>query len=76
MQLVASVDLKYAGKDLKAGDSFEATESDAFILKGVGKASDDTGDGAVTAETEIVDGKAMQPTGRGRYKRRDMRSAD
>lgn len=69
MNLVAKTDLRYAGRDLKAGEVFEATEKDAFVLTKVGKAEEEHGDAAELAADR---------TGRrgNRYRRSDMRSED
>lgn len=67
MQLVAKTDLRYASRDLKAGEVFEASERDAFVLTRAGKAEEQ--------------GEASEPEDRGgrrgnRYRRSDIRAED
>lgn len=75
-RLVAKSALRYASHDLKAGDEFEASESDAFVLKNTGKAHDAK---VATAAAKSEDGvseperPARQPR---RYSRADMRAKE
>lgn len=65
VKLVASAALRYANKDLRAGDKFDASETDAFVLKGTGKAEDASLQENSTASVE-------QPRKKRAYRRRDM----
>jgi len=69
MQLIATKDLRYASRDLKAGERFEASATDANILKATGKAEE-----AGTADDGLFDRAAGK--GRSRYRRSDMRAED
>lgn len=42
VRLIAKSDLRYASRQLKAGEAFEATESDARVLRAANKADDAT----------------------------------
>ena len=65
MPRLVAVNLKrYASRDLKSGEEFEASESDAKVLIAAGKAS--------LAETD----DKPQPRKGARYRRSDMRSED
>lgn len=88
--LVATKDFPYAGKPLKPGDSFEASDNDAMILKGVGKAKDAPVSAAPPAASVPVETRAVtaddsnnlfdpkqgevQGKTKRQYKRRDMRA--
>jgi len=78
MNLVAIQDLRYAQKDLKSGDPFDASENDAKVLKAAGKAREsETDRGLFERKDEQAAGdSATTQTGRGRYKRRDMRAGE
>lgn len=70
-QLVAKKDLRYSSRDYRAGETFDATDKDADILKAVGHA-DDAGEKAAPEAAETQD-RPAQPQRRGRtYGRRDM----
>ena len=85
-RLVTIGPLRYASRDLKPGEKFEASDSDAFILKGAGKAEDAkpaaTGpqqQSAPDAEPPEADAAELfggEQQRRGRYSRRDMRAKD
>jgi hypothetical protein len=62
-RLIANGALRYDSKDLQAGEEFEATEKDAFVLTKVGKATE-----AGTEDTETRKTR--------RYNRRDMQVKD
>lgn len=78
--LIANQALRYAGKDLSDGDPFEASETDAFVLKAAGKAKE------APRRQAAVKTRAMKSTadaseteteaGSGRYHRSDMRAQD
>lgn len=68
MKLVAAKELRYAGRSLKAGESFEASEKDAKVLKAIGKAKDPPRRGRPPK-----DGIAAET---GEYLRRDMRAEE
>lgn len=78
-RLIAKQDLRYAGRDLKAGNEFEAhTAGDARVLHATGKA-----DYAAAGAMPTVDAnptpsaqEGQQQARRGRYNRRDMRARD
>lgn len=78
--LIANQALRYAEKDLSDGEPFEASESDAFVLKATGKAKDAPRRPAAVktramksaADTSETEGEA----GAGRYHRSDMRAQD
>lgn len=40
MKLIATTRFTYAGKNLRAGDEFEAKDKDAKLLKAIGRAKD------------------------------------
>jgi hypothetical protein len=74
VKLIAKTALRYASRDLRAGERFDASESDAFVLKAVGKA-DDAPQPVASQDDERPDGKGRSGRG-GRYKRADMRVED
>lgn len=83
-RLVATQRFPYGGRDLGIGDEFDASDDDARILKGVGKAGDapkrkpspvrtrslkaEGSDGVQDAGVQVGDGA--------RYHRTDMRAED
>lgn len=67
VSLVAKKDLRYASKDMRAGDTFDASEKDAQILKAVGHAEESPAAGDET--TEDVLQKQRKPR---TYRRRDL----
>ena len=76
MKLIALQEFPYAGRSLKVGDAFEASDSDASVLKTIGKAKDDE-----THEAGDLPQKAAGASTRtarnqrgGRYNRADMRA--
>lgn len=72
-RLVAVQRFYFSGRNREAGEVFEATEEYGRLLKGWNKARD-----ATPADEAAASGaEADEPrTGRGRYKRRDMRAED
>lgn len=68
MRLVALTTLTYDGKIFTAGQTFEATDSDGFILSRIGKAEE-----APEPEDPIETEEQPAPSKR-TYNRRDMRS--
>lgn len=72
-RLIASKSFRYATRQLRAGDPFDASDADARILLRIGRATepadmpDDMGGVVIPADGE--------PTRR-RYRRRDMRAED
>lgn len=67
VKLVASSALRYASKQLQAGEEFEASESDARVLRGASKATD------APAPCDVAEGTPeAQPRKPRSYKRRDM----
>lgn len=86
MRLIATQSFPYGGRDLKPGDPFEsASDEDARILKGVGKAADAQAEKSAALDTRAMKSEASgdllnsQPAGKkrgGRYQRSDMRAQD
>jgi len=70
MQLKATRNLWYDGKSYFPGDTFEASDKDAFILKGIKKAVD-ADEGYYTTSLEHTGVKEKRRKRR-QYKRRDM----
>lgn len=69
MMLIAKKSMRYAGRSLEPGDTFEAySDRDARILQAIGKA--ETG----TAPTETATPPVAAPKGRKGYQRRDMKA--
>jgi hypothetical protein len=69
-RLVTTSALRYASRDLRAGEEFEASDTDAFILTKTGKAiAKAESKAGVEPESQADD----QPRKR-RYNRRDMRA--
>lgn len=74
-------EFRYAGRDLKAGDEFEATDKDAKVLQLIGVAVETTASSrrgasnppAAEAPAEVV---ADAPRPRRAYRRRDMTAVD
>lgn len=77
-RLIATAPLIYADRDLRAGDIFDAAESDARVLLAIGRATEaaqpavsdppkDMGDIVIHTDGEPL---------RRRYRRRDMRAED
>jgi hypothetical protein len=62
-KMIADIEFTYAGRLLKPGDNFEASDNDAFALRTYRRAHD-----APVSEGE--DRRAQ------RYRRRDMRAED
>lgn len=88
MKLIATQEFPYGGKTLKPSDSFEsASDEDARILKGVGKAKD-APVAKPSAQSDATDTRAMKseeggtdlldppPQSGKRYNRRDMRAKE
>ena len=80
MKLIATKSMRFAGQSLNPGDSFEASERNARLLKAIGKA-DDAPAQEIPRQTKAVD--PLDHDGDGRkggskkgttYKRRDMRA--
>ena len=81
MKLIALQEFPYADRSLKVGDAFEASDSDANVLKTIGKAKDD--DGREAGELPIAAPKAANESPRPartprspRHHRSDMRAED
>lgn len=70
MRLVAVQEFPYGGRNLKPGDPFEASDEDARILKGVGKARGE-GEEKSQEKTDVT-----EPRKKRTYKRRDLRAED
>lgn len=64
VQMIALADFRYARRDLRAGDAFEASDRDAGILRTVRRAR--------FADDETP----SQDRPRRRYRRRDLRAED
>lgn len=72
-QLKCIIDrLPYAGVLYQRGDKFFASDEDARLLKGFGKAADASASGE---QTEVFAGEQPKRRG-GRYRRADMRAED
>lgn len=84
MKLIATQEFPYGGKELKPGDPFEsATDEDARILKGVGKARVDgheptppKSDGLFERKDERSSESSKKQGRGGRYNRADMRAKE
>lgn len=86
MKLIATQEFTYADVPLKVGDKFDASDEDARILKGAGKARDHAPpEKAAATETKVMDTKSSgatlfeqtrKPVRGGRYNRSDMRAKD
>lgn len=85
MKLIATQEFSYGGKSLKPGDPFEsATDEDARILKGVGKARAADGhepsppkSGGLFERKDERGSESSKKQGRGgRYNRADMRAKE
>jgi len=75
MMLIAKKSMIYAGRSLEPGDEFEAgSESDARILKAIGKAEDAPADAVIDEPAAEQEAKPARKTGH--YKRRDMKAED
>lgn len=68
IKLIATAPYSYAGRRLKAGDKFQASESDARLLTLVGKAK------AAEAPKPKKPAAKKNATEKGSYARRDMRA--
>jgi hypothetical protein len=85
-RLVTKGSLRYASRDLKPGEEFEASDNDALILKGTGKAADakpravareaEPAPEAASPEVESTELFGGEQQRRGRHNRRDMRAKD
>lgn len=74
-RMVANAALRYASKDMAAGEEFEASGKDAFILNATGKAHAVEAPATVERKDETPPpDDASRSTPRARYKRRDMRA--
>jgi hypothetical protein len=84
-RLVANAALRYASRDLEAGEEFEASASDAFVLTKTGKAAPKADkneapetEGAAVDHAAAAENSAElfgeQGRQRNRYNRRDMRA--
>ena len=73
-RMVANAALRYASKDMAAGEEFDASGTDAFILNATGKAHAAAASATVERKDETPPLDAARSTPRGRYKRRDMRA--
>lgn len=73
-RLIANVPFPYATRDLRAGEEFDASDSDARILVMIGRAkvAEKTEDGGLGDPVIPADGEPL----RRRYRRRDMRAED
>lgn len=87
MRLIAKKELRYAGRDLKEGDEFEASARDGKILKAIRKAEEiptaASDESAPRAKRRAPAGRAGQmqfqeapSSDAGTYDRRDMRAED
>lgn len=82
-RLIATREVRYSGVTHKPGEEFEASEKDARILKGIGKAADPEKRETVpprralrtTALAEDAGEDAGEPARR-RYRRRDLTAED
>lgn len=82
MKLIATKSMRFAGRSLKAGDEFEASDRNGRLLKAIQKAEDATAP-AAEAPTEPHDPLDHDGDGRKggskkgiKYKRRDMQAED
>lgn len=75
-KLIANEVLRYAGKELAAGDEFDASDTDAFVLRGVGKARDVVAAAALETKDESAELGRRGTSRAGRYSRADMRAKD
>jgi len=77
-QLVCTIDhLPYGGVVYRQGDRFFASDEDARLLKGFGKARDSApATDAASSPTDDLLGANQPPRRRGRYNRADMRAED
>ena len=69
-RLIASNAFRYATRELRAGDPFDASDADARILLMIGRATEAT-EVPVESMTE-VGGEGFDARPRRRYRRRDM----
>lgn len=87
MRLVAVQEMYYGTKNLKVGEAFDAaSDEDARILKGTGKAKDAPPKRQAPVKTRALkstddaprldDAKSSDDAGPGRYHRTDMRAED
>jgi len=81
MKLIALQEFPYADRSLKVGDAFEASDSDARVLKTIGKARD--ADDGAAGELPLAAPKAADELPRParaprspRHHRSDMRAED
>jgi hypothetical protein len=89
--LIAKKSMRYGGRRLAVGETFDAGKRDARILKAIGKADD----APVSVPEPAADPESFKPLGqdpldhdeddkrggsklaaKGRYKRRDLRAED
>lgn len=78
-QLVCTIDhLPYGGVVYRNGDRFFASDEDARLLKGFGKARDSSAPAPDSDSSPSADllGANQPPRRRGRYNRADMRAED
>lgn len=71
--MIATKALTYAGRNLKAGDPFDATEKDAMILTGLGSARK-AKTSIETREVKAADDEEQSERGKRKYRRRDMQA--
>lgn len=74
-RLIANAALRYASRDLTAGEEFEASDKDAFVLTNTGKAKAKAKPEA-KPETKPEAVEDAQPPAKRRYNRRDMRAEE
>lgn len=70
-RLIALEPFPYASRNLRAGEEFEASASDAAVLCRIGRAKE----APRRAESLPLD-EPGEPEKQGRYRRRDMRATD
>lgn len=71
-RLVTTAPLRYAARNLRAGEAFDASAADARVLRAIGRAADPPPVAAAVDINKPPDDDAGAV--RGRYRRRDMRA--
>lgn len=69
-RLVALEPFPYASRNLRAGEEFEASESDAAVLCRIGRAKE------APVEPALPLDQPAKPGNQGRYGRKDLRAVD
>lgn len=69
-RLIATQSLRYASRNLRAGEEFDATDGDAKVLCAAGRAADAPPE-PIQADAETEAEPAPPPASR--YRRRDLR---